>query len=118
MSNRDVRLFLSDCDLKENEAPIPMPLVVSAVHNFLVEQKLRSKASLIIISGDAIEDHHYAVLTALGASAIYPIGAYSLISKEFKDTNFFEKIENYFYRKRVIKNIEWVYQRVACCFIL
>ena len=42
-----------------------MPLVVSAVHNFLVEQKLRSKVSLIIISGDAIEDHHFAVLAAL-----------------------------------------------------
>ena len=35
-------IFLSDCDLKDNEAPIPMPLVVSAVHNYLVEQKLRS----------------------------------------------------------------------------
>ena len=90
-------IFLSDCDLKENEAPIPMPLVVSAVHNFLVEQKLRSKVSLIIISGDTIEDHHFAVLAALGASAIYPIGAYSLIFKEFKNTNFFEKIENYRY---------------------
>ena len=74
-----------------------MPLVVSAVHNFLVEQKLRSKVSLIIISGDTIEDHHFAVLAALGASAIYPIGAYSLIFKEFKNTNFFEKIENYRY---------------------
>ena len=72
-----------------------MPLVVSAIHNFLVKNKLRSKASLIIISGDTIEDHHFAVLSALGASAIYPIGAYSLIFKEFKDTNFFEKIENY-----------------------
>ena len=70
-----------------------MPLVVSAVHNFLVQQKLRSKASLIIISGDAIEDHHFAVLAALGASAIYPIGAYSLILKNLKILTFLEKLK-------------------------
>ena len=89
MSNKGCKIiFLSDCDLKENEAPIPMPLVVSAMHNFLVKKKLRSKASLIIISGDTIEDHHFAVLSALGASAIYPIGAYSLILENLRILTF------------------------------
>lgn len=91
-------IFLTDEELKEGRLPLPMPLVVSAVHHFLVEKKLRSKVSLICLSGDIVEDHHVAVLIGLGASAVYPYMAYELIREHFvDDENWTEKMGNYRY---------------------
>ena len=88
-------IFLSDEGLKRGNLPIPMPLVVSALHNYLINKKLRSKVSIICIAGDVVEDHHIAVLIALGASAVYPYIAYELIREYFKEDDWTEKMSNY-----------------------
>ena len=88
-------IFLSDVKIIDRHFAIPMPLIVSALHNHLVEKKLRSKVSIICVSGDAIQDHHFAVLTALGASAVYPIGAYTIIFRQYSKNNYQEKMVNY-----------------------
>ncbi len=91
-------IFLTDENLKEGRLPLPMPLVVSAVHHFLVEKKLRSRVSLICLSGDVVEDHHVAVLIGFGASAVYPYMAYELIREHFADDkDWTEKMGNYRY---------------------
>ena len=90
-------IFLSDEGLKRGTLAIPMPLVVSAVHHFLVEKKLRSKVSILCIAGDVVEDHHIAVLIALGASAVYPYMAYELIREHFREDDWVEKMSNYRY---------------------
>mgnify|MGYP001193521000 FL=1 len=90
-------IFLSDEGLKCGTLPIPMPLAVSAIHHYLVEKKLRSKVSIICITGDVVEDHHIAVLIALGASAVYPYIAYELIREHFKESDWPEKMSNYRY---------------------
>ena len=59
-----------------------MLLVISAVHHHLIEKRLRSKVSLIAVTGDVIEDHHFAALISLGASAIYPHFVYEIIFKK------------------------------------
>lgn len=89
-------IFLSNEGLGEKQLPIPMPLIVSAVHHFLVEKKMRSSVSLIVISGDIIEDHHIAVLISLGASAVYPYMAYEILREYYyKDSSWPEKMSNY-----------------------
>ena len=90
-------IFLSDEGLKCGALPIPIPLVVSSVHNYLVKKKLRSNVSIICIAGDVVEDHHIAVLIALGASAVYPYMAYELIREYFNDDDWAEKMSNYRY---------------------
>ncbi len=91
-------IFLTDENLSENLLPIPMPLVVSAVHHYLVKNKVRSQVSLICLSGDVVEDHHAAVLIGLGASAVYPYMAYELIREHFADNREWpEKMANYRY---------------------
>ena len=90
-------IFLSDEGLKRGTLPVPMPLVVSSVHHYLVEKKLRSKVSIICITGDVVEDHHIAVLIALGASAVYPYMAYELIREHFRGSDWPEKMSNYRY---------------------
>ena len=88
-------IFLSDVALEGGRTFIPMPLVVSAVHHHLINKRLRSKASIVCISGDCIEDHHFAVLIALGASGIYPIGSYSTIQKYNLESDFYISLDNY-----------------------
>ena len=91
-------IFLTNENLKQGYLPIPMPLVVSAVHHALVKNKLRSAVSLICLSGDVVEDHHVAVLIGLGASAVYPFMAYELIREHFHDdTDWHNKMANYRY---------------------
>lgn len=88
-------IFLSDEDLHKDYAPIPMLLVVSAVHQFLIKEKLRNQIALLCFAGDVIEDHHIACLVAFGASAVYPYMAYELIRENFANDNWVEKMNNY-----------------------
>ena len=90
-------LFLSDEDLKENMIPIPMLLVVSALHQFLIENKVRNKCSLLCFTGDVVEDHHAACLIGFGASAVYPYISYELIRENFDKEDWIEKLSNYRY---------------------
>lgn len=45
-------LIISDRDSQKDTAPIPSLLAVGAVHHHLVNQKLRTKAGLVIEAGD------------------------------------------------------------------
>ncbi len=88
-------LFLSDEHIDENHIPIPMALVVSAVHHDLVKRKIRSDVSLICLAGDVYEDHHISVLTTLGASAVYPYMAYELIRETLDEEDWLTGMDNY-----------------------
>ena len=85
-------ILLSNEDITSELIPIPMALIVSAVHHHLISKKIRSKVSLLCLSGDIVEDHHVACLVALGASAVYPYMAYELIREEFSDDNDWTKM--------------------------
>jgi glutamate synthase (ferredoxin) len=65
-------LILSDKKTGPQRAVIPALLAVGAVHHHLMRQGLRSRASLVVESGEAREVHHFAVLLGYGASAINP----------------------------------------------
>ncbi|MCH7819019.1 MAG: glutamate synthase large subunit [Candidatus Marinimicrobia bacterium] len=90
-------IMLSDEEITSELLPIPMALTVSAVHHHLISKKIRSKVSLLCLSGDIVEDHHVACLVALGASAVYPYMAYELIREEFSDGEWTEMMGNYRY---------------------
>ena len=55
-----------------DEAPIPSLLLVAAVHQYLVREKLRTQVGLIVEAGDVREVHHMALLIAYGAAAVNP----------------------------------------------
>ena len=74
-------IVLSDRDSDERFAPIPSLLLTSAVHQHLVAERTRTRASLIIESGDAREVHHLAMLVAFGADAINPYMAFETIDE-------------------------------------
>ena len=65
-------IILSDRNVGENRTAIPSALIVSKVHQYLVETGNRAKVGLVVESGEPREVHHFAVLLGFGADAINP----------------------------------------------
>ncbi len=56
----------------DDRAPIPSLLLTGAVHHHLIRERTRTRAGLIVESGDARECHHIALLIGYGASCVCP----------------------------------------------
>ncbi|GAB3947597.1 glutamate synthase large subunit [Corynebacterium tapiri] len=74
-------IIISDRESDERFAPIPSLLLTSAVHQHMVAERTRTRASLVIEAGDAREVHHLAMLIAFGADAINPYMAFETIDE-------------------------------------
>jgi glutamate synthase (NADPH/NADH) large chain len=72
-------LILSDRQVDKDHAPIPSLLATSGLHHHLVREGARTKATLIIETGDAREVHHYCLLIGYGASAVNPYLAFETL---------------------------------------
>jgi glutamate synthase (ferredoxin) len=75
-------LIISDLVANESEAPVPMLLAVGALHNHLIRQGQRMRASLIARSGEARDDHQIACLVGFGANAVCPSLGFDVIAHE------------------------------------
>ena len=73
-------IILSDREVDESQAPIPSLLATSAVHNYLIENKMRNGVDLIVETGEAREVMHFALLIGYGALAVNPYLALDTIS--------------------------------------
>ena len=60
-------------------APIPSLLACAGLHHHLVRQGLRTRAGLVIETGDAREVHHFALLLGYGAGTINPYLAFETL---------------------------------------
>ena len=65
-------IILSDRGVDSKLAPIPSLLATSAVHHQLIREGSRTKAGLVIDSGEPREVHHFSLLIGYGAGAIHP----------------------------------------------
>ncbi|MBG6071883.1 MULTISPECIES: glutamate synthase-related protein [unclassified Polaromonas] len=65
-------LIVSDRALSATQVAIPALLALSAIHQHLVTQGLRTTAGLVVETGSAKEVHHFAVLAGYGAEAVHP----------------------------------------------
>ena len=72
-------LILSDRDASPELAPIPSLLAVSAVHQHLVRQQVRTQVALVADAGDPREVHHFCTLLGFGADAVCPYLAYATL---------------------------------------
>jgi glutamate synthase (ferredoxin) len=72
-------IILSDRGVDLEQAPIPSLLATAAVHHHLVRQGTRTKAGLVVESGEAREVHHCALLMGYGAGAINPYLAFETL---------------------------------------
>jgi len=72
-------VFLDDRRLDSEQKLMPMPMVVGYLNQLLLKEGLRSKVSLVAITGEVYDSHASAVLLAFGATAIYPYLAYATV---------------------------------------
>ena len=63
-------IIISDRELDEQRAPIPILLAVGAVHHRLINSGLRLHASIVAVSGEPRDAHDLACLIGFGASAV------------------------------------------------
>ncbi|HXI91905.1 MAG TPA: glutamate synthase large subunit [Blastocatellia bacterium] len=75
-------LIVDDLVVSESETPIPMLLAVGALHSHLIRKGLRMRASLVVRTGEARDDHHIACLIGFGANAVSPSLAFDVIAHE------------------------------------
>jgi glutamate synthase (NADPH) large chain len=78
-------LIVSDRKVSAAQVAIPALLALSAIHQHLVREGLRTTAGLVVETGTAREVHHFAVLAGYGAEAVHPYLAMEAIAKMHKD---------------------------------
>ena len=65
-------LIITDRKVSATQLAIPALLALSAVHQHLVREGLRTSAGLVVETGSAREVHHFAALAGYGAEAVHP----------------------------------------------
>jgi hypothetical protein len=65
-------LVLSDRVADDAMAPVPALLATGALHHHLIRVGRRSRASIVVESGEVRDTHLFAALLGYGASAVYP----------------------------------------------
>ncbi|MDE6516492.1 MAG: glutamate synthase subunit alpha, partial [Acetatifactor sp.] len=92
-------LILSDRGVDENHVAIPSLLAVSALNQYLVRTKKRTRVALILESGEPREVHHFATLLGYGACAINPYLAQEsireLIENNMLDKDYYAAVDDY-----------------------
>ncbi len=78
-------LILSDRSISATQVAIPAVLALSAIHQHLVREGLRTSAGLVVETGSAREVHHFAVLAGYGAEAVHPYLAMETLAAMHQD---------------------------------
>ncbi|MDP3627281.1 MAG: glutamate synthase central domain-containing protein, partial [Hydrogenophaga sp.] len=78
-------LIISDRGISPVQVAIPALLALSAVHQHLVKEGLRTTAGLVVETGSAREVHHFAVLAGYGAEAVHPYLAMETLAELSKN---------------------------------
>jgi len=78
-------LIISDRGVTASQVAIPALLALSAIHQHLVIEGLRTSAGLVVETATAREVHHFAVLAGYGAEAVHPYLAMETLASLHKD---------------------------------
>ena len=105
LADQGVNIFiLSNRKIGPDRVPIPSLLIAGAVHQHLINDGLRHKASIIVDGSDILETHHCATCISYGADAVYP----RLALRTVEDLTNIGKLKKYSlkeYQEKYIKAI-------------
>ena len=95
-----VHIILTDKELSKNRLALPMILVTSSVHHYLVKKNLRTFTSLNVQSAECLDVHYYSVLIGVGATSINAYVAQQAIAERhkrglFQNLSYEECVERY-----------------------
>jgi glutamate synthase (NADPH) large chain len=83
-SGRNI-LIVSDRAISATKVAVPALLALSAIHQHLVREGMRTMAGLVVETGSAREVHHFAVLAGYGAEAVHPYLAMETLAEMHKE---------------------------------
>ncbi|MBI5120512.1 MAG: glutamate synthase large subunit [Rhodospirillales bacterium] len=95
-------LILSDRKISASRVAVPSLLATSTVHHHLVRSGNRTKAGLVVETGEPREVHHFCVLAGYGAEAINPY----LLFETIASLPLPEPLSEYEVQKRTIKGLD------------
>jgi glutamate synthase (ferredoxin) len=78
-------IVLSDRGVNKDFAPVPSLLAIAGLHHYLIREGLRTRASLVLETGEAREVHHFSLLIGYGCSAINPYVAFEAIDDMIRE---------------------------------
>jgi glutamate synthase (NADPH/NADH) large chain len=78
-------IILSDRGVTKEFAPIPALLAVAGLHHYLIREGLRTRASLVLETGEAREVHHFSLLIGYGVSVVNPYVAFETIDDMIRE---------------------------------
>ena len=78
-------IILSDRGVNKEFAPIPALLAVAGLHHYLIREGLRTRASLVLETGEAREVHHFSLLIGYGVSAVNPYVAFETVDDMIRE---------------------------------
>lgn len=104
-------LILSDRNVSATHAPIPMPLVVGAIHHHLIRVGKRMRVSLVCDTGDVWDVHQAAVLIGYGAAAIHPYLAL-YVARSFAGTRGAEELTVEELARRYLKQLDYGLRKI------
>ena len=78
-------IIITDRHMSREQVAIPALLALSAIHQHLVREGLRTTAGLVVETGSAREVHHFAVLAGYGAEAVHPYLAMETLAQLHKE---------------------------------
>ncbi|MDP8236247.1 MAG: glutamate synthase large subunit [Candidatus Erginobacter occultus] len=83
-------LILSDRGVSRERAAIPALLAAAGLHHHLIRKGLRSRAGIVVETGEAREVMHFSLLIGYGANAVCPYLAFSAI-RDLAENRLLEK---------------------------
>ncbi len=109
-------LVLSDRGFDAEMVPIPALLATSGLHHHLIRRGMRTRAGLVVESGEPREVHHFCLLLGYGANAINPYMVYESLTDMIRegmltDADAEQTIDNY--NKAVVKGVVKVMSKMG-----
>ncbi|TAN55733.1 MAG: glutamate synthase large subunit [Rhodospirillales bacterium] len=101
-------LILSDRKVSASRVAVPSLLATSCVHHHLVKSGSRTRAGLVVETGEPREVHHFCVLAGYGAEAINPY----LLFETLASITLPEPLSDYEIQKRSIKALDKAMMKV------
>ncbi len=120
VDNKKSVIILSDRTIKNGETAIPSLMALAKIHHFLIDEGIRLKASLVIVSGEVRDSHDLACHIAYGASAVWPYLALERVrqlSISLKDSNLTPEEAQENYRKALDKGLLKIMSKMGICTI-
>src|SRR3989441_1406583 len=78
-------LVMSDRGIDASHAPIPAMLAVAGLHHHLIRHGTRTRAGIVVASGEPREVHHFSLLIGYGCSAINPYLAFETLDDMIRE---------------------------------